>query len=489
MLSSHKDEYLLSPCTSRIWFVVELCEPVQAERIELANFELFSSSPKDVQISISNRFPTRDWTTVGKFEAKDERDIQTFELNPHLFGKFVRVEVLSHYNVEYFCPLSMFRVFGTSEFEAFETENQPSIPMDDFEDDHELKKDVKKNDNLLNRAGEAVLNIVKKAAEVLGKRDENSLNSVNSSKSLEIEKAINSCISLSHTVLCKNCTDKQHSELVDLLSCNYPTLLRFLELREVRHNLYTSDLCKNILGFDLSDVPSCQRPEHTIKAKFLSKILSPKYKKAMCNLMAIHEKKITLDSTVFRDSELKNAKHQEVFNPTIQPEDVKNLKNVSQDNVAIEKRNEEKKREKLLDTKKAQEEQNSSNGNGRKESTEIPSTIEASGDSANVNIFNVVENLEENQNLNSAEIEHTIEQPPVEAKSENSSNNASSWGEIEDIVVAEQIVNATENNVNQSAQNAQKNHPESVFLRLSNRIKVSVCDFQTNSKLNCYFKL
>lgn len=47
VLTSTRDEYLLSPCKSRIWFVVELCEAIQAERIDLANFELFSSSPKN----------------------------------------------------------------------------------------------------------------------------------------------------------------------------------------------------------------------------------------------------------------------------------------------------------------------------------------------------------------------------------------------------------------------------------------------------------
>ncbi|XP_053672349.1 SUN domain-containing ossification factor [Anopheles nili] len=237
VLTAPKDEYLLNPCTSKIWFVVELCEPVQAERIELANFELFSSSPKEFTVSVSNRFPTRDWANVGQFTAKDERDVQSFQLHPHLFGKFVRVEILSHYNQEHFCPVSLFRVYGTSEFEAFETDNTPMPLEDDDEDDvlvlsdgsvlpgkehkdvllsdrkrivesgkepfettilpsksgekdlqtdkeddvgvdtKDARRSGKNPNNILKSAGEVVMNMVKKAAEALSKSGNDSNNS------------------------------------------------------------------------------------------------------------------------------------------------------------------------------------------------------------------------------------------------------------------------------------------------------------------------
>uniref|UniRef100_A0A182JXM0 SUN domain-containing protein n=1 Tax=Anopheles christyi TaxID=43041 RepID=A0A182JXM0_9DIPT len=234
VLTAPKDEYLLNPCTSKIWFVVELCEPVQAERIELANFELFSSSPKEFTVSVSNRFPTRDWANVGQFTAKDERDVQSFPLHPHLFGKFVRVEILSHYNQEHFCPVSLFRVYGTSEFEAFETDNTPLQPDEDDDDDELVvmggeapskeglqtdktktisreegtlddkrfivingmmqregtaeqlgvdttgaRKGGKNPNNILKSAGEVVMNMVKKAAEALGKSGNDSNDATN----------------------------------------------------------------------------------------------------------------------------------------------------------------------------------------------------------------------------------------------------------------------------------------------------------------------
>lgn len=37
-------------------FVIELCEPIQVKQLDIANFELFSSTPKDFLVSISDRF-------------------------------------------------------------------------------------------------------------------------------------------------------------------------------------------------------------------------------------------------------------------------------------------------------------------------------------------------------------------------------------------------------------------------------------------------
>ena len=78
-----RDEYMLNKCTDKAWFVVELCESIKAFKVELANFELFSSSPKDIRISMSNVFPGRDkdWILYGEFEAKEDRTVQSFISN------------------------------------------------------------------------------------------------------------------------------------------------------------------------------------------------------------------------------------------------------------------------------------------------------------------------------------------------------------------------------------------------------------------------
>ena len=49
VISSTIDEYFLNKCSHQAWFVVELCESIKAIKFEIANFELFSSLPKEVR--------------------------------------------------------------------------------------------------------------------------------------------------------------------------------------------------------------------------------------------------------------------------------------------------------------------------------------------------------------------------------------------------------------------------------------------------------
>ena len=45
---------MLNKCTDQAWFVVELCENIKGFKIEIANFELYSSVPKEFRVSMSN---------------------------------------------------------------------------------------------------------------------------------------------------------------------------------------------------------------------------------------------------------------------------------------------------------------------------------------------------------------------------------------------------------------------------------------------------
>lgn len=85
----------------------------------MANFELFSSSPREFSVSLSDRYPSRDWALAGRFTGQDERTVQAFNLSHTTnFGKYVKVEIHSHYGQEHYCPVSLFRVYGTSEIEV-----------------------------------------------------------------------------------------------------------------------------------------------------------------------------------------------------------------------------------------------------------------------------------------------------------------------------------------------------------------------------------
>ncbi|XP_041952588.1 SUN domain-containing ossification factor-like isoform X3 [Alosa sapidissima] len=175
ILMENMDLYMLNPCSNKIWFVIELCEPIQVKKLDIANFELFSSTPKDFLVSISDRYPTNKWVKLGTFHGHDERTIQSFPLDEHLFAKYVKVELLSHFGSEHFCPLSLIRVFGTSMVEEYEDEISDPLERTDIMDDDEdyppgyVPSEAKSSNNIIGSAKDAILNMVNNIADkVLG---------------------------------------------------------------------------------------------------------------------------------------------------------------------------------------------------------------------------------------------------------------------------------------------------------------------------------
>ncbi|KAM9357500.1 SUN domain-containing ossification factor [Symphorus nematophorus] len=188
ILKENMDLYMLNPCSNKIWFVIELCEPIQVKQLDIANFELFSSTPKDFLVSISDRYPTNKWVKLGTFHARDERIVQSFPLDEQLYAKYVKmfikyikVELLSHFGSEHFCPLSLIRVFGTSmveEYEEIADSQYPSERLEYLDEDYDYPpgyqpSEDKASKNLLGSATNAILNMVNNiAANVLGGKPE-----------------------------------------------------------------------------------------------------------------------------------------------------------------------------------------------------------------------------------------------------------------------------------------------------------------------------
>uniref|UniRef100_A0A8C5ITV6 SUN domain-containing ossification factor n=1 Tax=Junco hyemalis TaxID=40217 RepID=A0A8C5ITV6_JUNHY len=167
ILMENMDLYMLNPCSTKIWFVVELCEPVQVKQFDIANHELFSSTPKDFLVSISDRYPTNKWIKLGTFHARDERNVQSFPLDEQMYAKYVKmfikyikVELISHFGSEHFCPLSLIRVFGTSmveEYEEIADSQYQSERQELFDEDYDYLLDYntgeeKSSKNLLGSA-------------------------------------------------------------------------------------------------------------------------------------------------------------------------------------------------------------------------------------------------------------------------------------------------------------------------------------------------
>jgi hypothetical protein len=82
ILSSKRDRYMLSPCRppkgEPQFVVVELCEDIRIDTVQLANFEFFSGVFKDFTVSVSKTYTTDPdgWTFASAHTAKNIRVVQ-----------------------------------------------------------------------------------------------------------------------------------------------------------------------------------------------------------------------------------------------------------------------------------------------------------------------------------------------------------------------------------------------------------------------------
>lgn len=120
ILTEVKDSYLINKCsTPNKFIVIELCQDILVNLVVMGNYELFSSMFRQVKFHVSDRFPVVDgWRELGQFEAQNIRDVQNFEIkNPLIWARYLKIEILSHYGNEFYCPISLVRVHGTTMME------------------------------------------------------------------------------------------------------------------------------------------------------------------------------------------------------------------------------------------------------------------------------------------------------------------------------------------------------------------------------------
>ncbi|QLQ78747.1 hypothetical protein HG537_0B00960 [Torulaspora globosa] len=130
ILIDNKDKYLLNPCfVPNKFIVIELCQDILVEEIAIANFEFFSSTFKRLRFSVSDRYPVarNGWTVLGEVEAENSRNLQKFPIsNPQIWARFLLIEILSHHDNEYYCPISLVQVYGKTMMDEFKMDNSRS---------------------------------------------------------------------------------------------------------------------------------------------------------------------------------------------------------------------------------------------------------------------------------------------------------------------------------------------------------------------------
>eukprot|EP00834_Sanchytrium_tribonematis_P002137 NODE_60_length_27201_cov_1.043318.p7 type:complete len:452 gc:universal NODE_60_length_27201_cov_1.043318:21487-22842(+) len=122
ILNDNKDSYMLNPCSVKDQFIIlELCEDILIDTLVVGNFEYFSSTFKQLRISVAQRYPpTQGWVVLSEFMAKNTKRKQIFQIsNPIIWARFVKIDFVSHYDNQYYCPLSLLQVYGTSMIEEY----------------------------------------------------------------------------------------------------------------------------------------------------------------------------------------------------------------------------------------------------------------------------------------------------------------------------------------------------------------------------------
>ncbi|CZR59298.1 uncharacterized protein PAC_09190 [Phialocephala subalpina] len=176
VLIENKDSYMLSECATENKFVIiELSEDIWIDTVVLANYEFFSSQIRTFRVSVSDRYPVKidKWKDVGTYEARNSREIQAFLIeNPQIWARYIRIEFLSHYGNEYYCPLSLVRVHGTRMLESWK-EQEASNDEDEGESEEEeayvpdAVADVVQEEEKLKAAAEELLKAAHQAEPAL----------------------------------------------------------------------------------------------------------------------------------------------------------------------------------------------------------------------------------------------------------------------------------------------------------------------------------
>ena len=141
ILVENKDSYMLNECRAENkFFIVELCDDILVDTVVLANYEFFSSMFKTFRVSVSDRYPVKasGWKELGVFEGKNSREIQAFLVeNPQIWARYVKIDFLTHYGSEFYCPISLLRIHGTTMLEEFRAQEEAArgVVTEDFADD------------------------------------------------------------------------------------------------------------------------------------------------------------------------------------------------------------------------------------------------------------------------------------------------------------------------------------------------------------------
>lgn len=130
MLDDDSDTFMRNDCRDDKWVVVELSQVAKASRVELAQYELYSSRVKDFEIRGRQSHPRTDnvetskwlnssaWKLVGKWTAEYAKGTQEFAVEHPAWVRYLLVRFLSHYGSEPVCAVNGIAIYGEEEYQV-----------------------------------------------------------------------------------------------------------------------------------------------------------------------------------------------------------------------------------------------------------------------------------------------------------------------------------------------------------------------------------
>jgi hypothetical protein len=118
ILGKDKDKYLRNPCSAEDKFVVlELSEETLVDTIQIANFEHYSSNVRLFELLGSLIYPTENWVNLGNFTAANVKHAQRFRLTEPKWVRYLKLNLINHYDSGFYCTLSLVQVYGVDAVE------------------------------------------------------------------------------------------------------------------------------------------------------------------------------------------------------------------------------------------------------------------------------------------------------------------------------------------------------------------------------------
>jgi hypothetical protein len=125
----HSDDgrYMLTACSSKVWFTIKLADEVFIEKVGIVAKELFASTFRHIQILGSRQYPTSEWRVLGEIETNPMENQEWFDLSASgqcskCYVKYLKFRVLTHHTLEGYtkCALTRVQVFGSTVLQSLD---------------------------------------------------------------------------------------------------------------------------------------------------------------------------------------------------------------------------------------------------------------------------------------------------------------------------------------------------------------------------------